>query len=137
MRRACNACGTSYEAKSPKSKFCSDNCRLRAHRNPRLAKVTPITAPPAEDAAPAAAVPSVLSRTAARIEALGLEDDPTAAVALVLARRLDSDAETGAAVASLAKQYAVVMDDLRKRGKRAADPLDELRERMMSKARGA
>lgn len=133
MTRACDACGVDYEAKRPQARFCSDLCRKRASRNPRLTKATPATAAPVA----ATTAHSVTSRTEQRIVDLGLELDPGAAVALVLARRLDSDAETGAAVATLAKQYAAYMEDLGKRGKRAADPLDELQQRLLRKVGGA
>jgi hypothetical protein len=61
-------------------------------------------------------------------------DLPQAAVALALAQRLDSPRETGAAVAALAKQHSAVLADLEKRGRRAVDPLDELRARRKAKA---
>lgn len=79
----------------------------------------------------------VVTSTTAKIEALGVADLPQAAVALALAARIDSPRETGAAVAALAKQHAAMLADLEKRGRRAVDPLDELRERRKRKAASA
>jgi len=76
----------------------------------------------------------VTRSTTARLEALAVTDLPQAQVALALARRLDSPRETGAAVAAIGKQLAVMLDDLERRGRRAVDPLDELRERRKAKS---
>ena len=134
MRRDCAVCGEGFEAQTAKARFCSTTCRTRNHKNPRLAEVraisTPAVPPPAPDS-------SVTARTLTRIASLELDEDPQAAVALVLARRLDSDAETGAAVASLARQYGAVMEDLNKRGRRKVDVVDEIAARMSAKAQGA
>jgi hypothetical protein len=127
MERRCDVCGVEYEAKRPNSRFCGDTCRKRAQRNPSLVSSPPDDVP-GDDG-------EVTRSTSARLVALDVVDEPLAAVALALARRLDSPRETGSAVAALGKQLAVMLDDLERRGKRAADPLDELRARRA--ARGA
>ena len=128
--RCCDMCGVEYVAKRPQSRFCSDLCRKRAQRAPQ-------TATAGSERSASLVDGQVTARTEARIAELDLLEDPQAAVALVLARRLDSDAETGAAVASLARQYQVVMDDLGRRGRRSQDPLDALLARRNAKVSGA
>lgn len=65
---------------------------------------------------------------------LEMATTPHGQMALAIARRLDSPRETGSAIAALSKQLATLLDVVDQRGKRAADPLDELRERRRVKA---
>ena len=128
MERTCAACGAAYTAKRPNSRYCSATCRQRAHRNPGVGNDAP-----APDGAQPGAVTGSLR---ARLHDLDVEALPQAEVALALAARIDSPRETGAAVAALAKQLGVVLAELERLGRRAADPLDELRARRDAKRAG-
>lgn len=126
MTRSCEACGVDYEAKRPNARFCSLLCRKRASRNPALTdpESPPTDSPDGE----------VTRSTLARLTELEVVDDPVAAMAVALARRLDSPRETGSAMAQIAKQLATLLDVCEKRGRRRANPLDELRARRMVKS---
>lgn len=137
MTRTCEVCGREFEAQRSTRKSCSSSCRVYKSQGRKVAPVKVLPSAATDTAAVPVAVGSVEARTLAAVSTLELTEDPQAAVALVLARRLDSPSETGAAVAALAKQYAALMDDLSRRGVRAADPLDELRARLVAKASGA
>jgi len=125
MEKLCAVCGDLFEAKRPHARYCGDTCRKRAARNPNVVEdaETPDATPPGE----------VATATATRIADLDVATLPQAALALALARRVDSARETGAAVAALAKQLVVLLDELERRGRREVNPLDELRARRENK----
>jgi len=65
----------------------------------------------------------------ARLEAAGRLASVAGQIALLLAYRIGSRRESGAAVAALAKQFREAMDKALAGVDRAADPLDEIRAR--------
>ncbi len=80
------------------------------------------------------APPSELERVVAReLEAVGRLQSVAGQVALELAFRVASPFESGAAVASLAKQFGEAMDRALAGVAQAADPLDEIRARRDAK----
>ena len=124
MQRSCDVCHGSYEAKRASSKFCSDNCRLRAHRSPMavaLAPVVPLTTP---------VDPSEGSLTAATLAELGAAEmlaSSLGQLALMLARRLDRPSmDTGSSIAALVREHRATLTAAVDAGKVAEDPLDQL-----------
>ena len=130
MTRQCDSCSVDYEAQRASSRFCSARCRNRGSRSPTKparASVVPVTDP---------ATSGLLIATARELEAAGCLDSVLGHVAVELVRRIINPAETGSAVAALAKQLrdtlaaalegSVVVE---------ADPLDELRSRRDHKRR--
>lgn len=128
MQRPCDVCGTPYEAKRPTSKYCSTRCRTRASRGTPTehADVVPLPAPE-EQAGP------VEAATLRELEAVERADSVFGQTALALARKLDAGRETGAAMASLAKQLEATLATATEGVTTAADPLDELRARRDAK----
>jgi len=125
MDRECDACGRSYVARRATSRFCGGTCQKRAER--ARAAGTPLRAVPHDDLG---AAPSELVQAVTReLEAVGRLGSVAGQIALVLARRIGSRRETGAATASLARELSTTMDKALGGVAQAADPLDEIRAR--------
>ena len=126
MQRACDSCRTLYTAKSPLSRYCSSRCAKRAQRT-GLARSAQGAAMIAE---PPAATQEVEAVVRLALKDAGRLSTPLGQVALALARRLDSPSgDTGAGLASLAKQLAATLAAVTADVRPADDLLDELRAR--------
>lgn len=124
MLRSCSWCGDEFQARHPRAKFCGDTCRQASHR---AGPDGPEAPEPAAGDAPGGFVEVA---TVAELEAAGREASPLGLAAVVLARRLDNSSnESGAAIAALARQLRDTLGAAMAGAQKAADPLDELRER--------
>ena len=134
MERPCDACGTTYAAKRASSRFCSERCKKRAQRAPATqrsgkrrqarpnAAVVPIPQPDV--------TAGVAESTRRKLDEMGQLDTPLGQATLVLAHRLDSPSgDTGAGLASLAKQLAATLAATSADVHPAGDLLTELRAR--------
>lgn len=134
MDRACDVCGTAYTAKRASSRYCSPRCKTRAHRAPDTVKAqpkaqAPVVPIPTPEPTDALAV-SVAESTRRALVDLGRLESPLGQATMVLARRLDNPgSDTGAGLASLAKQYQATFAVATEGAKTEEDPLDELRAR--------
>ena len=117
MLRNCESCGSQYEARSVRSRFCSDNCRVRNSRGAAAPDI-------ALDDGPL--VRAVMKELAAA----GKVDSMRGQQALVLARRM-SGSETNAGVAALSRELRSVMAAAlgTKASGVTTDGIDELRAR--------
>jgi hypothetical protein len=141
--RPCDACGEPYEAKTARSRYCSDRCKRRYHRGARAPEnVTPLEPrkrkkrPPA-DGQPVGDAGPVEKATVAALQEVDRAGTPLGAAAVVLARRLDEGRDTGQGFASLAKQLQATLGSATAGVHVEADPVDELRARRARKAAGA
>ena len=124
MQRECESCGLQYAARRVSSRFCGDTCGKRAQR--ARAAGMPFLAATVDDRE----APSELERVTIReLEAAGRLASVAGQIALLLAGRIGSRRESGAATAALAKQFFVTMDEALGGMAKAADPLDEIRAR--------
>ena len=124
MERACDSCRTRYTQKSPLSRYCSSRCAKRAQRT-GLAR-SPQGA--ATIAKPPAVTQEVETAVRATLEDAGRLSTPLGQVALTLAHRLDNPSgDTGAGLASLAKQLAATLAAVTADVRPADDLLNELR----------
>lgn len=124
MQRECDVCGLAYTARRASSRFCGDTCGKRSQRA-RAAGI-PLLAATVDDRE----TPSELVQAVTReLEAVGRLESVAGQVALVLAERIGSRRESGAATASLARQFSATMTAALAGVDRAADPLDEIRAR--------
>jgi len=131
VQRMCASCGRPYGAKRASSRFCGPTCRQRASR----ASAAGIP-PRAATSGDRAASPSDLERVVAReLEAVGRLDTAIGQLAMELAYRVASPHETGAAVASLARELGATMTKALGGVAPVADPLDEIRARRDRKRR--
>lgn len=125
MERTCDSCGRAYTAQRRTSKFCSSGCRVRFGRGARK---------PAEVVALGRHSDGPLEG-AALVELGAAERTATAAgqAALALARRIDTDRDTGAAVAALTREFRATMAEAKSGARLALSPLDELRARRLKR----
>ena len=124
MQRSCDVCLGSYEAKRASSKFCSDNCRLRAHRAPVVVAAAPVAA---FVTAAAFTEGSLTVATLAELEAAEMSASSLGQAALMLARRLDAPSmDTGSSIAALVREHRATLTAAVDAGKVAEDPLDQL-----------
>lgn len=143
MEVACATCGNVFLAKRSTARFCSDACRVRAHRakGPKLAPAVAAAAPRTDGH------DKVKRPTTPDGEPLSVEDAVRAELdkaeragtvmgqsALVIARRLDMPTmDTGSAVSTMVKQLSATLDEALAGQTKAVDPLDELRARRARK----
>ncbi len=126
MERACDCCRTLYTPRSPLSRYCGSRCAKRAQRT-GLARSAQGAAMIAE---PPAVTQEVEAAVRATLEDAGRLSTPLGQVALALARRLDSPSgDTGAGLASLAKQLAATLAAATADARPAGDLLTDLRAR--------
>jgi len=120
MSRSCLACGESLEGTRQK-KYCANNgvCKMRYHRGARAE-------PP--DGEEPNGIQSTEAATMLTLAESGRLGTPLGQTAMVLARRIDrSHMDTGAGVASLAKQLAATLTEATAGADVESDRLDELR----------
>jgi len=128
VERECGSCGRSYEARRASSLFCGPTCRQRASR--ALAAGLPPRPSTSDERDEAPTPPSELERAVTReLEAAGRLQTAFGQVAVELAYRVASPHETGAAVASLARELGATMAAALAGVAQTADPLDEIRAR--------
>ncbi|MFJ2719378.1 hypothetical protein [Streptomyces sp. NPDC087437] len=136
MQKRCEACGESFEAKRKSARFCSDRCRMRAHRRPtEREQTTPVTSQP-----PVQREDDPESLTAAarsELAAVGRERTAAGQAVLALARRIDANSsETGSSLAALVREFRAALAGALEGAGAAVDPVDELRARRDRKRSG-
>lgn len=136
MTKTCQRCGTDFEAKSPRAKWCSDRCRKAAQRGGDVVQFPADGEPEHDeklDAGYILKLGPVGSATFASLTAAGRQDHPAGRVALALAARIDHpNMDTGSALASVARQHSAAMAEALKGAGAATAPgqlRDELAER--------
>jgi hypothetical protein len=129
VERACDLCGTVYEAKRATSRFCKPAHRTAWARGARPKADLPAPPPPAEQPA----LPKVSDQLAQELQELQVLDTYEAAIALGLAKQLDSGVITGAAYTSLSKELDRRVDALRLRAEKPDDPARAVKDRLAEK----
>ena len=124
VKLTCRACGAGFEAQRSTARYCSAACRMRVHRAGGN-----VPAPPVVPVVGDSGDVSVGAAVRRELEELGALDTADSALALSLARRIDSDSETGTAIASLSRQLSQALDRARRSAPRPASKLDEIRAR--------
>ena len=128
MVRNCDVCQTSYEAKRPSSKYCSERCRKRAQRSPEA------TPAPMVIVMPPSSGGSLVTATLNELAAVSQIDSSLGQSALLLARRLDEGGmDTGSSVAAMIREHRATLAEAISSGKVAADPLDQLAAQRLSR----
>lgn len=117
MQKVCEACRQSFESPNPRKRFCDASCRSRGHRGA-------VVALPNE---PLTAASSVTAATRTLLEAADRAETPAGASALALAARIDSNSDTGSAMASMVRELRAAVADATAGVAAAADRVDEIR----------
>ena len=134
LKRTCAHCGEEFIAKRPTAKYCGTTCRTRATRA-RESGATAAPIVPADhgfDEVPSGLI-EVTRRT---LDDSGVLDTVSGQSALLLAARLGSNHETGAAMAALSKQLEALVASALASVSRA-DRMDEVTRRRDEKLRRA
>lgn len=116
----CVACGTTFQAGSPRARYCSAKCRKRGSRAGAgsIAKLDPVE--PCDQ--------GLVDVTRRELERAGAVDSVLGQQALELARRITSPMSTAGSVATLSRELRAVMIEAA-RVAPVASGLDELRSR--------
>lgn len=148
MERACDVCGTVYQAQRVTSKYCSGRCRVRASRAGQTgrppgaadATVTPLRKPGRPKGAggrkPAAdpgGVDEFVASARARLVRVDRLESVAGRQAMFLAGQFSNPMNSAAGLASLSKEFRAVMEVALEGTQLEVDPLDELRERRDAK----
>jgi hypothetical protein len=112
----CAGCGNDFEAKRSTAKFCSPTCRKRGSRGVGTADV------PSD----------LVAVTQRELERLGKFDTVDGQQAMVIANRMVSPFETGAAVSSLSKDLSRLIATLG-RGAQSVDPVQAAKDEVARK----
>lgn len=131
MRRSCDACGKPYEAKTVRSRFCTDLCRKRGGRGVRApAVVVELPASPV--------VEGLASAVRAELVEGGRENTALGRAALAIAARIDSQLDTGSGVASLARELRSTLPAALAGVEKASSPVVQMRDELAARrGRGA
>jgi hypothetical protein len=134
VNRNCDACGTEYEARTRRSKFCAGvECKRARERNRKRlaagatgATVTTIhPPPPAEDG-----LGQVAQSTHDALVAVDRLNTPAGWNVMAIARRLDaSSGDTGSSAAALSKQHLAALEAATRNAAVEPTRMDELRDR--------
>jgi len=128
MNRACAGCGRPYDARSARSRFCSQRCQKRAYR----AGVSSLVALPRPE--PGASDYERALR--AELEAAGALDTFHGVLAMTLAAKFVSPYESGAGLVALSKELRAVMARVRD-ADGPVDAVDEVKARRDRKSHRA
>lgn len=128
MDRTCAACGEKLDG-DLRRKYCGETCRKRYQRGAR--------AVPEERSEKQQGVGSVAAATLLELQESKRLHTALGQTALALAHRIDAGGDTGAGVASLAKQLQATLEAATSDGQVEGDPLDELTRRRGEKQRAA
>ena len=126
-------CGTTFQARNPRAKYCSDRCRKRGQRGQRAggAVVELPTSPADGDEAPK--LGPVAAATARELEQVGRLDTALGQACMAMARRLDLPGrDTGSALAAVAARLESLLATATKGAGKPTAPQqlrDELAER--------
>lgn len=131
MQRNCVICGRPFEAKRSTAKYDKPSCRARAAQG---AKVLTLSE---RQAAPAA--PGVVAATRRELEEAGRLETALGQAALVLARRVEDDRDTGSAAAAVTREWRAVKAEALAGAGAQQSPLDKARDELAKRraARGA
>lgn len=127
MKKKCDSCGNSFEAKRSTAKYCSGRCRVQAQRKPGVpvTAVTPLPRPVPAAEPEGSGLTSVAS---AELRAVDREQTAAGQLVLALARRIDqADSESGASLAAMVKEFRASLIAAMAGAEKAADGIDELR----------
>lgn len=131
MQRTCGACGAAYEARSARSKFCTDSeckrARERARNRQRRDPGGEVVEFPAPQADGEGGANERVTRR--ELDAAGRLETIAGQNAMSLARQLDHAAgDTGSSFAALAKQHLLAVDKALEGVEVADDPIERRRQ---------
>ena len=158
VTRPCDECGKPYVAKTKRSKFCGDTCRVRAHRRPSKTGAARTKAARAATGAPGATVTqlptaggpldqtspadplvediegSLADQVRKTLTAEKALDTISGAQAIRIARQIDRGDDSGSAVATLSKELSRLVEAAKvEAAPRIKDAADDVMDRVKQK----
>lgn len=107
MKRSCDACGQTYEAKRQSSRFCKPNCRVAYSRGTRPPAELKVVETPAEPASPLST--TLVGATRKQLEDANRLDTWLGQQALAVAEILASGRGTPAGLAAASRELRETM----------------------------
>lgn len=120
--RRCDHCREPYIAKTVRSRYCSNVCRVMAAKSRGSTSAT-VGVEPA-----GVASSDIADATLAQLEQAGVEGSPLGQSALLLARRIGAGMDSGSSIAALNREWRMVMAEALACAD-TGDGIDELRGR--------
>jgi hypothetical protein len=125
------SCGRKFTAARSYAKYCSDACRRRTNKAKKAGVVIPMAeaSPP-----PRPKADGVVAASRRELEDAGRAESSLGQAALAAAARIDSNHETGSAMAALLREHRAIMAEALKGAPRATfvDELKARRDRRLS-----
>jgi hypothetical protein len=129
----CVSCGSSFDAKNARAKYCSERCRKRVQRGGKVLELRADDGPARPSPPDGERLGPVATATHAALTEAERLATPLGAAALALAARLDQPGtDTGSAVAALARQLEATLESAT-RGAGSASAPDQLRDELAAR----
>lgn len=125
MTLVCGSCGGNFESKTSRAKYCKDSCRAKAHRSKNGA--APILRPVSTSAPDQVVADGIVSVVESTLINAGRLNTPMGQLCMVLARQINSGAESAAGMSSLSKELSARLGEALAGAEQAGDIVDELR----------
>lgn len=134
MKKKCEACGDTFEAKRASRRTCTERCRKRLQRKPaaavvQLAAVQAFADEP-QDPGPSLAAGKTETLTRRELEAAGRLDTALGVVAVIAAQQVDALlvlTDTGSGIKARIEAHRSALAEALKDAKTADDPLSKIR----------
>lgn len=138
IERPCDECGTTYVAKTKRSKFCSATCRVRANRRPDKigAAAKAVVDGESDKAAPPAkpVYDTLAEQVRESLDELKALDTISGMAALRVAQQIDRGGDSGSAVATLSKELSRLVSEAKTESMaKHKDEADDIMERVGNK----
>ena len=130
MKRACEACGASYEAQRSTARFCSERCKKRAQRTSSAVIALPVASPSTEGSD---AEPALVAQVRADLTAAGVLESSLGQMALDAARRVANSRDTGSSYASLLREARTVLAEALRSGRRPDSGVQGLQDELAAR----
>lgn len=133
MKRTCQDCAKDFDTRSSRQKFCSDQCRMRAHyKRSTGQKVVALPSVAVQNVAPSDLVEVVR----AELVKGRRETTPMGVLCLVLASQIAAGVESPSGLAQLSRELSARLAEALQFAEVAVDPIDELRARREARSAG-
>lgn len=124
--RTCEECGTEFEAKTKRARFCKATCRVKANRRPSKTGAAAGTAEPPAPKPTLYAGGELLGQVIADLSAVGVLETIPGKAAVALAYRVESPMETGSAAAAMTRELSRLVEEAKALKPKQNDEIDDL-----------
>lgn len=135
---ACAECGTVFEARSSRAKYCSPKCRKAVSRRPsKQGKLEAEGAPQVPTAPPAPEYDSLADQIKNSLTELEALNTISGMAALRVAQQIDRGRDSGSAVATLTKELSRLVTEAKRESEpKRKDAADAIASKVIAKLQG-